>query len=269
MRFPAMEAGAHRQGASTRVDARLDPQDAPPAYRPHSNGDGPAVHEARHLSPPDWPVGTHRRREREDWASHLWAMLRTGPLLALVAAAMVAAILGLSGEWFTLRGPTVWTSRTVMLVDEPSGIAVAGDQGLLLKLESVRLKYQGLAATNAIDQPVATKLDVPVSLVEGSAAVVLPADSLLLDVYGQWSSPTFARELSGAVAGEITAFVQQEDTQYKVPAADQFTITVVDAAAPATPSGPSHSKAATVALGLAIAGFVIGFVITQLVRNRR
>ena len=264
-----MDDGARERGMSTRVDERLDPQGAPPAYRPHTNGDGHVVGPAPRTAPPDWPVGMHRRREREDWASHLWAMLRTGPLLALVAAALIAAVLGLSGEWFTLRGPTVWTSRTVMLVDEPYGIAVAGDQGLLLKLESVRLKYQGLAATNAIDQPVAAKLDVPVSVVEGSAAVVLPPDSLLLDVYGQWSSPAFAQELSGSVAGQINAYVQQEDSQYKIPAADQFTIAVVDAAAPATPSGPSHSKAATVALGLAIAGFVVGFVITQLVRNRR
>ncbi|HUI03956.1 MAG TPA: hypothetical protein VLZ77_10465 [Acidimicrobiales bacterium] len=264
-----MEDGAHDQRTSARVDERLDPQGAPPAYRPHSNGDGRGVHEAQHPSPPGWPVGAHRRREREDWASHLWAMLRTGPLLALVAAAVVATVLGLSGEFFTLRGPTVWTSRTVMLVDEPYGIAVAGDQGLLLKLEGVRLKYQGLAVTNAIDQPVAAKLNVPVSVVEGSAAVVLPPDSLLLDVYGQWSSPAFAQQLSGAVANEISAYVAQEDAQYKVPAADQFTISVVDAPAPATASGPSHSKAATVALGLAIAGFVVGFVVTQLVRNRR
>jgi capsular polysaccharide biosynthesis protein len=196
-------------------------------------------------------------------------MLRTGPLLALVVGVVVATVMGLAGEYSTLRGPTVWTSRTMMLVDQPYGIAVAGDQGLLLKLESVRLKYQGLAATNAIAGPVAAKLGLPVAAVEATTTVQLPADSLILEVYGQWSSPGEAQRLSAAVASQISTFVQSEAAQYKIPAADQFTITVVDSASPGVPSGPSHSKAATVALGLAVAGFVLGFVLTQLVRNRR
>lgn len=165
-----------------------------------------------------------------------------GPLLALVVAAVPGTVAGLVGERATLRGPTVWTSQTVMLIDQPYGIAVAGDSGVLLKLESIRLKYQGLAATNAIAGPVATKYGLPVSTVEASTAVVLPPDSLLLHVYGDWSSPAIAQNPSAAVAAEITSYVQNDDVQYKIPAADQFTITVVDPAAPATASGPSTPR---------------------------
>ena len=238
-------------------------------HRSPTHGEGAGVGPAAWIEPPDWPVGAHRRRAREDWPTYLWDMLRTGPLLALAVAVAVAAVLGLAGAAATLGGPTVWTSRTVMIVDQPYGIAVAGDQGLLLKLESVRLKYQGLTATNLIAGPVANRLGLPVTAVEGAAAVTVPPDSLLLDVYGQWSRPAMAQSLSTAVADQITAYVQQEDAQYKVPTNEQFSIAVVNPTTPATATGPSHSKAATVGLGLAIAGFVVGFVLTQLIRNRR
>jgi capsular polysaccharide biosynthesis protein len=209
-----------------------------------------------------------RRGFRDEWPARLWRTLSFRPTLAFVAAVLFAVVIGVISEWATLRGPTVWTSRTVMLVDEPYGIATSGDEGLLLKLTSVRYKYQGLAATSVIDGPVANSLGLPVAVVEGSTSVVVPPDSLLMDVYAQWSRPAEAQRLSAAVANEIASFVQSEGATYKVPANEQFTISVVDAATPAVASGPSHSKAASVAIAAALAALFVGFVLIQLVRNR-
>ncbi len=229
---------------------------------PVSGPRAPAVPERR-TGPP--PV---RGGFRDEWPARLWRTLSFKPTVAFVVAAVLAVLVGLVSEYATLRGATVWTSRTVMIIDQPGGIAAAGDEGLLLKLTAVRYKYQGLAATSVIAGPVANKLGLPVGVVEGSTSVVAPADSLLLDVYGVWSGPAGAQRLSAAEAQQISTFVQNETATYKIPANQQFTMSVVDPASPASPSGPSHSKAAAVAIALAIAAFLVGFALTQLVRNR-
>ena len=47
-------------------------------------------------------------------------------------------------------------STAVMLIDDPPALATAGDDGQLLKLDGLRLKYAALVGTDLIAQPVAT-----------------------------------------------------------------------------------------------------------------
>jgi hypothetical protein len=195
--------------------------------------------------------------------------LRTAPLLALVIGVLLAVGAGVVG-WHANSSatPPLYTSQTVMAIDQPYGMATAGDEGLLLKLVTLRVKYQGLASTDAMAGPVATKLGLPVSDVLAGTSVALPPDSLLFVVTGEAATAGQAQRLSSALAAEITSYVKTQNLQYAVPATDQFIIHTVDPTTPAKASTTSHKSAAD-AVGLAIVALLLGFVVTQLIRNRK
>lgn len=209
------------------------------------------------------PRSAHDRQRR------LWALLTTSPALAVLIALLVGVPLAGIGWKANSSGRTIWTSRTVMTIDDPYGLATAGDEGILIKLELLRLKYQGLATTDAIATPVAEKLQLPVDEVLAQSSVTVPDDSLLISVNGTGTSPGTAQRISSAVADELTSYVQNENTTYAVPPGDRFFIAQVDPTTAATPSTASHRKSAADAVGLGILGLVVGFVVTQLIVNRR
>ena len=205
----------------------------------------------------------------DGWQSRLWHALRHAPgravavgLAAGVVAAVVTAVL-------LLQGATIWTSQTTMIVDDPYGVATAGDEGQLLKLSELRFKYADLASTVAIGQPVATQLDVPVGVVLGATTVEVPDNSLLMSVVGRWTTPGFARQLSQSMAQGISDYVRAENKANGVPAGDQFSASVIGSASPATASRPSRSKAAAAALVVFVGVAVAGFVVAQLLLARR
>ena len=194
--------------------------------------------------------------------------MRTAPLRALLIGVLLAIGAGVAGWHLNSSGTPVYTSRTVMAIDQPYGMATAGSEGLLLKLVNLRVKYQGLASTDAMAGPVATKLGLPVTSVLAGTSVALPPDSLLLVVNGTWTNAGEAQRLSTAMAAEVNRYVKAENIQYVVPGTDQFIIHTVDPTTPATASTPSHKSAAD-AVGLALAALIFGFVVSQLIFNRR
>jgi capsular polysaccharide biosynthesis protein len=212
-----------------------------------------------------------RRHDRESVhpQSGLWRALRTKPLRAFLLALLVAIGAGVAGWHLNSKGTPVYASQTVMIVNQPYGIATAGDEGILVKLVAVRAKYQGLATTDVMAQPVAAKLGLPVDKVLSAITVTVPPDSLLLTVTATWTSAHEAQRLSSAMAAEISNYVDDENVQYKVPPADQFNIRTVDPTTVATLSTPSHRKSVVDAIGLALVAFIICFAGFQLIFNRK
>jgi capsular polysaccharide biosynthesis protein len=209
------------------------------------------------------------------WQSELWRRLARRPgralLAGLAAGVLVAMAVGVS---VSQGGSATYTSQTVMLLDDPLGIATSGDAGVLVKMDDLRYKYASLASTDAIAAPVAATLHVPASVVLGATSVQVPANSLLLDVDGTWSTPGFARALSTAMAQGIIEYIQNENSAYDVPSADRFVASIVSPAGAASPSQPSHTRAVAVGvLVLVLVGTVV-FTAFQLltsepVRRRR
>lgn len=203
------------------------------------------------------------------WQRRLWRALATAPLVGLAMGGLLAVVLVALSAMLSHRGPTTWTSTTVMIIDDPYQLATAGDEGQLLKLDYLRYKYSALVSTDAIADPVAAKLGVPVGSVLSSVSAPIPASSLLLDIVATTSGPGTARLLSQTVADEVTAYVQGEDKAYAIPAQDQFTLTTVDPASPPVSHSPSLAHTATVAGGFAVLGLVVGFCGAQLLANRK
>lgn len=213
--------------------------------------------------------GNSRSPRRLDWQVRAWRALSRRPRAAIVVGIALAILFGVTAAGTTLKGPTVYTSKTVMLIDDPYKLATAGDNGEFINLSALRVKYASLIPTSAIAGPVARRTGLPVTEVQTAVSGNVPLQSLLLDVNAAWSNSAKARQLSKATADEVTAYVKQENATYDIPPNDRFTLTTLDPAAPATASKPSNSRALAVGAGFAVLGFLIGFCLTQLVRNRK
>lgn len=215
------------------------------------------------------PTGHGVPPPADHWQHRLGRTLARRWRRGLVGGVAAGVLLGALGASMVLSGPTTYAAKTVMVIDSPYGLAAAGDEGQMLKLDEVRYKYASLASTYLIAQPVAHSLGLPVGAVLAGTSVAPEADALLLDVTGTWSTPSGATRLSSAVASELSSYVQNENSSYAIPVNDQFFLRAVDPTTAAVAHGPSHSKALTLAVGLGLLGLVAGFALTQLLLNRR
>lgn len=215
--------------------------------------------DARGFPPPSQPS--------RGWVA--WSGMGQQVLRAVLAGLILALALALIGGLSVLSGRTTYKSTAVMLINDPYKLATSGQPSEFSSLDVLRYKYSALVRTDAIAGPVAARLGLPVGKVIAALSTEVPANSLLMNVTSTWSTPSEAQKLAQATADEITAYISQEDDAYHIPAAARFSFQVIDAAPPATAHGPSKARAVTLAIGLAVLGFAIGFVATQLVRILR
>ena len=202
-------------------------------------------------------------------ALDVWLAMGERALRAVLVGLFLGFALALIGGFSALSGKTTYSSTAVMLINDPYKLATSGQPDEFTSLDLLRYKYSALVKTEAIAGPVATKLGYPVDEVIGALSTKVPASSLLMSVTATWSTPNGAQTMAQAVADEISAYVGREDEAYRIPPADRFTFQVIDQALPGSAHGPSKAKAASLAIGLALLGFAIGFVATQLVRFLR
>src|SRR5258708_1332335 len=107
------------------------------------------VHGDGVVTAPDDPVSSNGHGSDHPQTG-FGAALRTAPLLALLIGVLLAIGGAVVGWHLNASGTPIYTSRTVMAIDQPYGMATAGSEGLLLKLVTLRVKYQGLASTDAM-----------------------------------------------------------------------------------------------------------------------
>lgn len=226
--------------------------------------------EQRVTTPPDDPTaprGGHDSspQPRED----VWSAMGHHAAAAIVVGLLLGVLLAAVGAMISLSGATVYTSSTTMLIDDPYQLATSGQVNEYAALDALRYKYAALIDTDAIADPVASRLHVPVNDVLGALSTNVPINSLLMTVEATWSTQREAQQVAQAAANQVTAYINYEDNAYAIPTADRFTFKVVDPATPAFGRGPSKSKAATLAIGLGVLGFAFGFLGTQLIRYAR
>lgn len=198
------------------------------------------------------------------WQAELWKRLSRRAGRAGLVGLVVGVLLGIPVGDAVSQGTVTYSSHTVMLLDDPLQDATSGDAGALIKMDDLRYKYASLASTDALAQPVAADLHVPVPVVLGAVSVQVPANSLLLDVVGTWTTPGFAHELSDAMAQGIVQYIQNENTTYNIPAADQLIARVVSPTSPAAPNQPSHTRGIAVGMLVFVGSGLVAFVAFQL-----
>jgi len=209
------------------------------------------------------------------WQSELWRRVRHRPGRGLLVGLAFGVIIGLPVGDAVAQGTTTYSSQSLILLDSPMQIASSGDAGALIKLDDLRYKYASLASTDAIAQPVAANIHVPVSVVLSAASVQVPPNALLIEVVGKWTTPGFAHEVSQAMANGIVQYIETENTTYNIPQSDQFTANIVSPASAAVASRPSKTHALAVGLLALVGAGLLAFFVFQgltadpLARRRR
>jgi uncharacterized protein involved in exopolysaccharide biosynthesis len=205
----------------------------------------------------------------QDWSRALWEAMKNRPGRNLVLSLAIALLAAALGATLVLRQPSQFSSQATLVIDDPQQLATAGDDGLINKLNQLRLKYAGLVPTTAIAGPVSQQTGVDEGTVASSTAAIPAADSLILYTQATASSPGLAQRMAQAVADELVSYVQSENSRFQLPASLQYQFRVVNPATAATQVSPSHSRAETVAGALAAVALIAAYVTLQLVAPRR
>ncbi|HEY1636107.1 MAG TPA: hypothetical protein VGL48_15085 [Acidimicrobiales bacterium] len=212
---------------------------------------------------------SHEDEPGQDWSRALWEALKHRPGRNLVLSLAIALLAAALGATLILKEPAKWSSSATLLIDDPQQLATAGDDGIINKLNQLRLKYAGLVSTTAIAGPVAQQLGVDEGMVAGSTSAVPAQDSLILYTEATASDPSMAQRMAQAVADELVSYVSDENSRFQLPANLQYTFSVVSPATGANQIAPSHTRAETVAAALAAVALIGAYVVLQLVAPRR
>lgn len=212
---------------------------------------------------------SHEDEPGQDWSRALWEALKHRPGRNLVLSLAVALLAAALGATLILKEPAKWSSSATLLIDDPQQLATAGDDGIINKLNQLRLKYAGLVSTSAIAGPVAQQLGIDEGTVAGSASAVPGQDSLILYTQATASSSSMAQRIAQALAEELVTYVSNENSQFQLPPNLQYSFSIVNPATGADQIAPSHSRAETVAGALAVVALIGAYVTLQLVAPRR
>jgi hypothetical protein len=134
----------------------------------------------------------------------------------------------------------------VLIIDQPGLIARSGSEGVLTKLNQLRVKYALLAKTVQITKPVADKTGLPQGLIGAAVNVVLPGPSLVLVVEARAPQPPIARVIADATAEALIALLKAEQDAAKIAADSRILLTIAAPAQPGVKFLPTRDRAMTV-----------------------
>ena len=199
----------------------------------------------------------------------VWERLGT-PLLRSVLLALLAGLLlaGLAGAVVVTR-PATYRSQATLLLDEPGAVALAPDEGVLLKLSALRAKYAALADTTPILQGAARLSDLSLATVSADSQVSYGATALTMQAQGISSDPATARLVAQSLGQALALYVASEQTGLQVPSADRLTMTVIQPAGAPVKISPTNRRVAAVTILAFIVGWILVYLVVQLEATRR
>jgi uncharacterized protein involved in exopolysaccharide biosynthesis len=190
--------------------------------------------------------------------------LRPALWIAVVAGLLAASI----ASTISLTRPATYRSQATLLIDEPGKVGSSQDQGVLLKLATLRAKYAALADTSPIVDPAAQESGLPSSTVAGDGQLIVAQDALTMQAQGLSPDPAVARTVAQSLGDSLSRYVASEQASLNVATTDKVTLSVIQPAQPAVRISPSVRQSVTVIAVSAIASGIIVYVIAQLALTR-
>jgi capsular polysaccharide biosynthesis protein len=194
-----------------------------------------------------------------------WTDALATPSLRHVIEAAVVAILA-AGLLATavLQQAAVYSSSATLIIDQPAALAESNNEGYVVKLSRLRIKYGDLATTRALLDPVAERLNLDAATVRRISRVDVPPPSLLMFTRGESGNRVRAQQVAQTMAQELVNYVEEEQRRVGLPAEQRIVLSVVTPAPPAQKTGPNESRAARVAALGGILTFVVLYVLLRL-----
>ena len=180
-------------------------------------------------------------------------------LLALAAGAAVAAR--------HQSGPARYRSVAVLLIDQEPAVSQAHDNGILVKLTTMRIKYVDTVTTTTFSSALARTLGLPPGQFRGSVSAYAPPESLLLQVAATTADRGRAQAVAQGAADKLVADLAQEQTDLGITGPAQVTLKVVTPAPAAVKVAPLRKD--SVKRGLVAGGIVLVLGLALIVVARR
>jgi capsular polysaccharide biosynthesis protein len=198
----------------------------------------------------------------------IWDALKTYSLRNLVFALILGVLAAAAGAAIALKEPTIYSSQAQLIIDQPKAIAQAKDNGAILKLAVLKLKYAELTKSPGIAGPAAQAMGVSEDRVTKAITVAALPQDLLLTVGAQYATRSGAQSMANNVATSIINYADQEQQRLGVAAADRYNFSFVQQATKAARIQPTAKRALQAAVGLGVIGFLLAYVTLQLLAPR-
>ena len=203
------------------------------------------------------------------WSPSALRRDRRHTVASLVVAIVVAVLgAGVAAGVVLARGP-VYESHALLIIDQPRVLAVSSDAGVIVKLNSLRLKYAALTDTSVISAPVAERLALPEGLVRERSRAEATFDALVMRTVGRAGTREEAQAIAQAVAEVLVGFVDQEQAALPIDPADRVQLRIVEGAFPGARVEPEGARALFVALATGVLVLAVVFVTSMALLQRR
>jgi capsular polysaccharide biosynthesis protein len=194
----------------------------------------------------------------------MWDAIKTFSLRNLVFALILGVLAAAGGAAIALKQPTVYSGKAQLIIDQPKAIAAAKDNGPILKLAVLKVKYADLAKSPAIAGPAAQELGLSQQRVTDNIVASAPPSDLLVVLTSEASARSTAERMANAVGTSIINYADQEQARLGVAPADRYNFSFVQQATSAAKIQPTAKRALQAAVGLGVIATVLAYVILQL-----
>jgi hypothetical protein len=181
----------------------------------------------------------------------LWKTQRNGASLA-AAAIVIGLIVGVFAAMLVSARTPVYSSRAVLLMDQPGAISLADGDGVVLKLSRLRLKYVGLVGTQAVNTFVGQALHETPAALAGLVTASAPGDNLNIVVTSRTPKKALAAALTSETSVALQRYIDKEQTTAAIPANLRLHLTLIQPATIATATGTADHRRAVVGIAAAV-----------------
>ena len=193
---------------------------------------------------------------------------RAGLVALLVLVVLLAVGAGLGAAARVESRPDRFRAAAVVQIDQEPAVSRARDNGLLVKLVSLRIKYAGLVTTTTFGTALADEAALPRGAVAGAVSAVLPPNSLLMQVVGTGRDRNTAIAVAQGAADKLVNDLATEQAGLGIPPGQRVTLTVVSPAESASKVQPLRKDALRDAAAAAGAVLVVGLALVVAWRRR-
>jgi capsular polysaccharide biosynthesis protein len=190
-------------------------------------------------------------------------------VLALLVVVLLSAAAGAGVAARALQVKATYQSTAVLLIDQEPALSRSRDNGLLVKLVTLRIKYVDLLSTRSFTDALAAQVGVPPGQLVGRVQGAAPPTSLLLRVTATSRDQAQARTFAQAAADKLVKDLATSELALGLQGQAQVTLTVVTPAAGAVKIGPSRKKAVQEGAAAGGAVLVLGLGLIVVARRRR
>lgn len=195
---------------------------------------------------------------------------RRGRAVALVVLVLLlAGAAGFGVAAYNESRPDTFVSRAVLLIDQQPALTYAKDDGLVLKLGQLRIKYRDMVTSTTFARDVAQRTGYSAGLVHSTLSAQAAPQSLLLTVTSTSPDRTVPESVAQAAAELLSNEAEATQRREKVPPAVRITLTVVSPAQPAAQLSASRRRSEQLGLGAALGVLLAAALIRDLTRRQQ